>query len=296
MNKGMEYEILMLQLDSLTRKFFYAEETANTQQQLVESTIQRLENKTLDLEKLQKESFSTTLLKWFGTFDRVFDKEANEIIIAKLEFDKAYSLKIAAQRRLMELEVEIKEKKIRLRNVKEDLLRRNPNLNAAVSEKERKIAKIQYEYMQTVEAETAGYQLLESISDILVSLDSSETIIKWDSITEIDFLLTFVNHSQLDVAEALILDLERNVQTLERELNDLSSVYENHHLVLSSVRPAIDEFFAVIFSDLSTKQVVEKNIQQLKVLEDHVLEIMEFLTGQKRELENFYSKIKDSID
>ena len=81
----MEYEILMLQLDSLTRKFFYAEETANTQQQLVESTIQRLENKTLDLEKLQKESFSTTLLKWFGTFDRIVTYcEKDTIAVAQI--------------------------------------------------------------------------------------------------------------------------------------------------------------------------------------------------------------------
>ena len=117
MDLGMEYEILLLQLGSLSRKFYYAEEVYKLQQEQLDVAIQRLENKTLDLERLQKESFSTALLKLMGTFERIFNKESEEIIRAKLEFDKIYALKISSQRRLLELEGEIQEKKHRLRNI-----------------------------------------------------------------------------------------------------------------------------------------------------------------------------------
>ena len=291
MDLGMEYEILLLQLGSLSRKFYYAEEVYKLQQEQLDVAIQRLENKTLDLERLQKESFSTALLKLMGTFERIFNKESEEIIRAKLEFDKIYALKISSQRRLLELEGEIQEKKHRLRNIKEVLLRRNPDLGSVLSEKEKESAKIQYEYMQTAEAENACYHLLESISDILTSLDASETIIRWDLINEIDFLLKYVNRSQLDAAEAMILEMERKIQTLERELQDLNYIYEEQYQVLSSARPAIDEFFTTVFSEWSTKDIVEKNIQQLKVLEDTVFQIMELLTHRKRELEEVYLKL-----
>ena len=98
MDVGMEYEILMLQLGSLARKLFNAEENLAKYQEALEKAIAALEKENRDLEKLRHDSFSNTLLKLFGNFDRRYDKEYREIIGAKVEFDKAYAMKIAAAR------------------------------------------------------------------------------------------------------------------------------------------------------------------------------------------------------
>lgn len=292
MDLRMEYEVLLLQLGSLARKQYYAKQTLKEHEEQLERAIKRLEKETLALEKEERDLFSTALLKLIDTFKRAFSQDEETAISAKLEFDKAYTRKIASQRRLLELEAEIEEKKNRLRDVKETLLRRNPEMDKILSEKDMELVKIQHEYTHTLEAEAACYQVLESITDILANLDLSETISSWDTITEIDLLLKYVSRDQLDAAEAMILNLERNVQTLERELKDLHYIYENQYQVITSARPAIEEFFSSLFSDWSTKETVEKNLQHLKALEENVNQIMDLLGDRKRELEKVFTELK----
>lgn len=290
MDLGMEYETLLLQVGSLSRKKSAAEETLTEHQRQLDAILAQLEKKNNHLTRLQKESFSNTVLKLIGTFDQVLDREMEEILRIKLEFDKAYALKLTAQRRLNELEQEIDEKKIRLRGVREILLRRNPALKNIVSVRNQALIQLQHEYMQTVEAEEAAFQLLDTISDILQTLDSSEAITSWELITEIDVLLNFVDRTQLDSAEAMILDLERKVQVLERELHDLNYIYENQYAVITAARPAIEAFFTDLFSEWSTKDIIEKNLQQLKELQKNVFQVMEILEKRKRELEAEYDE------
>ncbi|MDE1548206.1 hypothetical protein [Jeotgalibaca caeni] len=291
MDLGMEYEILLLQIGSLTRKRFAAEQTVKEHEAQLDEVLSRVEKKSDYLERLQKESFSNTVMKLFGTYEDVLNRESEETLRAKLEFDKAYALKVAAQRKLIDLDEEMEEKKNRMRSVKEHLLRRNPELENVVSERDQVLVQLQYEYVQTVEAEEAAYQLLESIGDILVTLDSSEAISGWDKIMEIDVLLNFMKRDQLDAAEARLLDLERKVQAFERELHDLHYIYENQYAEVTAARPAIEAFITDLFSDWSTKKTIEKNLQQLKALEQNVLTVMELLITQKRDLEKEYLKM-----
>ena len=202
MDVGMEYEILMLQLGSLARKLFNAEENLTKYQEALEKATATLEKENRDLERLRNDSFSNTLLKLFGNFDRRYDKEYREIIGAKVEFDKAYAMKIAAARRVKEVEADIEEKKLRLRNIKEDVLRKHPNMNQVVSERQQQILAIQHEWRETNEAEQAGIAVLESLSDIISGLDAADAISTWDLITDSSLILDFLKHDKLDAAEA----------------------------------------------------------------------------------------------
>ena len=60
MDVGMEYEILMLQLGSLARKLFNAEENLSKYQEALEKAIANLEKENRDLERLRNDSFSNT--------------------------------------------------------------------------------------------------------------------------------------------------------------------------------------------------------------------------------------------
>lgn len=290
MDIGMEYEILMLQVGVLTRKRAAAEETLAKHQAELDAVIEKLEIHNNHLVKLQKESFSNTMLKVLGTFDHVYDRESEDILRAKLEFDKAYALRLAAHRALIELEVTISEKKHRLRSVRENLLRKNPLLENTVSEEEQELIHLQYEFVQTIEAEVAAYQLLEVISDILEKVDAAKTITRWELITEIETLLDFVDQDQLDIAEAMMLNLERKIQNLERELHDLNYIYINQYREIIAARPAIEDFFEKLFSEWSTKEVIEKNLEHLTALRDNVVEVMGIVTAQKHVLEGIYLK------
>jgi hypothetical protein len=285
MDVGMEYEILMLQLGSLARKLFNAEENLAKYQEALEKATTTLEKENRDLERLRNDSFSNTLLKLFGNFDRRYDKEYREIIGAKVEFDKAYAMKIAAARRVKEVEADIEEKKLRLRNIKEDVLRKHPDMNQVVSERQQQILAIQHEWRETNEAEQAGIAVLESLSDIISGLDAADAISTWDLITDSSLILDFLKHDKLDAAEASLLHLEQTVYTFARELRDLDFVFESDLETISSTQRALDIFFDNLFSDWGTKAIIEKNIENLKKLQDSTEDVMESLAEKKRELE-----------
>ena len=285
MDVGMEYEILMLQLGSLARKLFNAEENLSKYQEALEKAIANLEKENRDLERLRNDSFSNTLLKLFGNFDRRYDKEYREIIGAKVEFDQAYAMKIAAARRVKEVEADIEGKKLRLRNIKEDVLRKHPDMNQVVSERQQQILAIQHEWRETNEAEQAGLAVLEALSDIITGLDAADAISTWDLITDNSLILDFFKYDKLDAAEASLLHLEQTVYTFARELRDLDFVFETDLETISSTQRALDIFFDNLFSDWGTKAIIEKNIENLKKLQDSTEDVMESLAAKKRELE-----------
>ena len=293
MDVGMEYEILMLQLGSLARKLFNAEENLSKYQEALEKAIANLEKENRDLERLRNDSFSNTLLKLFGNFDRRYDKEYREIIGAKVEFDKAYAMKIAAARRVKEVEADIEEKKLRLRNIKEDVLRKHPDMNQVVSERQQQILAIQHEWRETNEAEQAGLAVLEALSDIITGLDAADAISTWDLITDNSLILDFLKYDKLDAAEASLLHLEQTVYTFARELRDLDFVFESDLETISSTQRALDIFFDNLFSDWGTKVIIEKNIENLKKLQDSTEDVMESLAAKKRELETTLEVLAD---
>ena len=296
MDVGMEYEILMLQLGSLARKLFNAEENLSKYQEALEKAIANLEKENRDLERLRNDSFSNTLLKLFGNFDRRYDKEYREIIGAKVEFDKAYAMKIAAARRVKEVEADIEEKKLRLRNIKEDVLRRHPDMNQVISERQQQILAIQHEWRETNEAEQAGLAVLEALSDIITGLDAADAISTWDLITDNSLILDFFKYDKLDAAEASLLHLEQTVYTFARELRDLDFVFESDLETISSTQRALDIFFDNLFSDWGTKAIIEKNIENLKKLQDSTEDVMESLAEKKRELETTLEVLADEDD
>ena len=296
MDVGMEYEILMLQLGSLARKLFNAEENLSKYQEALEKAIATLEKENRDLERLRHDSFSNTLLKLFGNFDRRYDKEYREIISAKVEFDKAYAMKIAAVRRVKEVEADIEEKKLRLRNIKEDVLRKHPDMNQVVSERQQQILAIQHEWRETNEAEQAGLAVLEALSDIITGLDAADAISTWDLITDNSLILDFLKYDKLDAAEASLLHLEQTVYTFARELRDLDFVFETDLETISSTQRALDIFFDNLFSDWGTKAIIEKNIENLKKLQDSTEDVMESLAEKKRELETTLEVLADEDD
>ena len=296
MDVGMEYEILMLQLGSLARKLFNAEENLSKYQEALEKAIATLEKENRDLERLRHDSFSNTLLKLFGNFDRRYDKEYREIISATVEFDKAYAMKIAAARRVKEVEADIEEKKLRLRNIKEDVLRKHPDMNQVVSERQQQILAIQHEWRETNEAEQAGLAVLEALSDIISGLDAADAISTWDLITDNSLILDFFKYDKLDAAEASLLHLEQTVYTFARELRDLDFVFETDLETISSTQRALDIFFDNLFSDWGTKAIIEKNIENLKKLQDSTEDVMESLAEKKRELETTLEVLADEDD
>ena len=248
------------------------------------------------MEKLTADSLSNTLLKFFGNFDRRYQKEYKEIIGAKVEFDKAYAMKIASIRHIKEIEFDIEEKKLRLRNIRDDVLHKHPDMQQVISEQQQQILALQHEWKETNEAQQAGFSVLEAIADMVSNLDAAESISAWDLITDSKRILDFLKYDKLDAAEASVLHLEQTVHSFARELKDLDYVYEADLETISSTQRALDIFFDNLFSDWGTKVIIEKNLENLKKLQDSVEQVMDELTQKKHELETTLAVLVDETE
>ena len=78
-----------------------------------------------------------------------------------------------------------------------------------------------------------------------------------------------------------------------RELRDLDFVFESDLETISSTQRALDIFFDNLFSDWGTKVIIEKNIENLKKLQDSTEDVMESLAAKKRELETTLEVLAD---
>lgn len=86
------------------------------------------------------------------------------------------------------MEYEIEEKKHRIREVKEDLFRRNIALEDTVTEMEQQMIRLRYEYIQTLEAEGSFLPVIGNHHRYHGDSGYFQTVSKWDQITEIDYL------------------------------------------------------------------------------------------------------------
>ncbi|WP_373792419.1 hypothetical protein, partial [Jeotgalibaca porci] len=85
---------------------------------------------------------------------------------------------------------------------------------------------------------------------------------------------------------AMIIDLERKVHSLVRELKDLDYIYDSQYQTLTECRPVINDFFSGLFSEWSTKHIIEKNLELLASLQKNVQHILSILLERKHELEH----------
>jgi hypothetical protein len=166
-------------------------------------------------------------------------------------------------------------------------------MNQVIRERQQQILAIQHEWRETNEAEQAGLAVLEALSDIISGLDAADAISTWDLITDSSLILDFLKNDKLDAAEASLLHLEQTVYTFARELRDLDFVFESDLETISSTQRALDIFFDNLFSDWGTKVIIEKNIENLKKLQDSTEDVMESLAAKRRELETTLEVLAD---
>jgi hypothetical protein len=76
-------------LPVLQEKLQNVRNNINDAKESVDGLLKKFEAESLDVEKLQKDSLRTLILKNFGRYEDKLDKESDEILAAKLEYDKA---------------------------------------------------------------------------------------------------------------------------------------------------------------------------------------------------------------
>ena len=266
----------------------------------VHNLLVKYEEESLDVEKLKDEKFSTMVLRFLGRYDTKLDKETDEMLAAKMEYDKAVErvkeLKLSRE----ELGIRISELRNEKRLYEDELRIREENIrNKTSSEVYSKYMELEEErelnIKQLVETEEALRAAIKAISigkNASIHLQSAENWATYDVWFKSGIISHIAKYDHIDSAESDFNKLHSQLKELKRELMDVKMFDAPEISTISSTTRTIDFRFDNIFTDLKVRGKIRNDREQLDRILSSVNKIISRLESNKRNVE---SKLK-SID
>lgn len=270
----------------------------------VSSLLHKFEAESKDVDQLQKESLSSTLLRLIGRYDGKLDKEMQEMIDAKMAYDKA-------SERVKELYLERDDLSSRISLLRQDQQLYETELDRREKEIKNNITNersIQYnqletdekvlykQLVETDEAMLAANKAKETAKRIIKSLDSAENWATYDIWFKSGIISHMAKYSHIDNAEADFNRLSSNMKDLQRELRDVNLAAIPEMTGIDSTTRAIDFWFDNIFTDLNVRNRIRNDSDQAAKMVGIIQSIITKLEGNKSNIQRQLSSIEQSKD
>jgi chromosome segregation ATPase len=271
------------------------------------SLLVQYESETLDVQKLQEESLSATLLRLFGKYEGKLDKETQEMIQAKVKYDKAVervkelqkerddlSRRISAlldEKLLYDAELARREQEIKSNSSGEKSIRYQQ-----LEEEQKSLYKQLVEIDEAISAANKAYMTALRVIKHLKSADNWATYDVW-------FKGGIISHaakySHIDDAEAEYNRLSSNLKDLQRELKDINMRFSPGFDGIDSTTRAIDFWFDNIFTDLNVRNRIRGDMEHASALAGMIQRVINRLESSKsavnRQIESVEQKKKDLL-
>lgn len=251
----------------------------------VDDLLKKYEAESLDVEKLQKDSLRALILKNFGRFEDKLDKESDEMLAAKLEYDKACV-------RLNELTASRSEAENRLsqlnrdKGIFEDELERREavvkaGMDSAVSIKYKELEAEQEalarRLAETEEARTAAERALSTAGGAMEHLKSAENWAAFDTWTRGGIISHMAKYQHIDSAEEDFHRLDSQLKDLERELRDIDLTGVPGMDGIDSTTRTVDFWFDNIFTDLNVRRRIGNDYDRMSELHERIRGVVQKL-------------------
>lgn len=251
----------------------------------VDSLLKKYEAESLDVEKLQKDSLRTLILKNFGRYEDKLDRESDEMLAAKLEYDKACV-------RLNELEASRSEIENRVSQLNRDkgifeneLERREAvvksSMDSAVSIKYKELEAEQESLarrlVETEEAKTAAERALSTAGSAMEELRSAENWATFDTWTRGGIISHMAKYQHIDSAEEDFHRLDSQLKDLEKELRDIDLTGVPGMDGIDSTTRTVDFWFDNIFTDLNVRRRIGNDYDRMAELHDRIRGVVQKL-------------------
>lgn len=265
-------------------------------EEIVDGLREKYEAEALDVEKLEKNSLSTIILKNFGRYEDKYNRESEEMFAAKLEFDKAME-------RVNDLNKELKESEKRLsllsqekRTYEAELERREELIKSdaggEVSNKYREIETGQDAFAkqlaETEEALRAAERVISTADTAMEHLDSAEDWATFDVWTRGGIFSHIAKYEHIDNAKYCFNHLNSQLEDLQKELEDLNLTGISSLDGIDSTTRTIDFWFDNIFTDMNVRQRIRDDNERVSDLRIKI-------SGLTDKLKNDMSVIKSRI-
>lgn len=264
----------------------------------VKSLLEKYEAESLDVEQIQKNSLSTTILKLVGKYEDRVNKETQEMLHAKMEYD-------AAAHRTMELKKERDMLSKRISDLAQDkrifeqeLRRREEEIKSQISgeaaEEYRKLEAYQ-DYLlkqltETEEALRAAKRALSTADSAKGQLDKAEGWATYDIWFGNGIISHLVKYDHIDSAQSTFDTLNSQIRDLQRELKDINLSADFLPSQIDSTTRMIDFWFDNIFTDIMVRDQIRNNREQIRSLYGKINAVIGKLEGLKSSIS---SQIRD---
>ncbi|HEY8422545.1 MAG TPA: hypothetical protein VIL05_12540 [Thermoclostridium sp.] len=262
--------------------------------------LEKYEKECLDVEQLKNSSFSAFLLKIVGKYEGRLEKEEQEIIAAKLEYDRAYQKVGELEKELGELENRIIDlKKQELIYETEVKKREQMLLSQMDTEKSKQYMKleqerefIQRQIVEINEAIQAANRARITARTVMEHLESAENWATYDVWFKGGIISHMAKYDHIDQAEADFNRLSSQLRDLRKELSDIN-VYEAPGLAeIDSATRAIDFWFDNIFTDLSVRNRIRDNMDQVRNVYGKLARVITNIESRRREFQQRLEEIE----
>lgn len=300
----MDNETLKQMRSSLARLTIVNKRLAKLRNEIAETEMkvksleEKYEKEYIDVEQLKKDSLSVTLLKFAGKYDNKVTKETEEMLAAKMEYDKASA-------RLNELYIERDElgrNKSELNRNKhlyeEELKRRKNKIRNSMNNEASTIYRryedeqevLARQLVETEEALRASRRVKITSASAMKHLDSAENWATFDVWTRGGILTHMAKYNHVDNAQTDFNRLNSRLRDLHKELADVN-MHPGFTGIDGTTR-AVDFWLDNIFTDLHVRNRIRDDKERLRVLRGKINNIINKLTDNKNEINKKLDEIE----
>lgn len=249
------------------------------------SLLEKYEKESRDVQKIKEESFSSYVYKLFGKYDNKVEKERKEELEAKIDYDNSVLYTVSLENEIHEIKERIKELDLLAYEYKTELEERRVYLKNNLSEPDgQRLEEIEKEResiisqrTETEEAFKAASQTIAIAEKAYESLEGAESWASYDMWTKGGLITHSVKYSHIDEAEEYIQKLSSQIKLLKQELSDVNGLPALNFNEISSSQRTLDFWFDNIFTDMSVRDSIQENMEELDKFISSIQELKDIL-------------------
>ena len=262
--------------------------------------LKKYEDEKYDVQKMQMEGISSFILKTIGKYEGRLEKEKQEEIQAKINYDRASADLDEIKQEKQALEIRLSSLHSLALKYESELKRRRNQIQQRLSEsKGQQYQRYENEIEETLAQITEVEEALHAAKNVELTAQSAAESLRraesW-STTEIwlggNILTHSVKYSHIDKAEECFNHLSSQIETLRKELEDVRELFVSDFTHITSTQRSIDFWFDNIFTNWSVRSKVRENRDRVHLLQEQINEIEEKLNGKSNELNLHLARMK----
>lgn len=268
--------VLQQRLQKLEQRIADAEKDMQT-------ILRHYNAEVVDVEQMKKDSLSNTLLKLIKRYEGKLDKETQEMIAAKMEYDKASDRVSDLQSEIYQLNLRIKSLLDNKQTYEDELKQREDIVKSSITSKAyliyRKLQeereKLGKQLVEIDEAKAVAHLVLGTAQSALDHLRSAEGWATYDIWARGGVISHMAKYNHIDNAQADFNRLSYQVKDLKKELSDIMIYETAYNVGIDSTTRMFDFWFDNIFTDLNVRDKIRADKEEVSKL---ILKIKSIIT------------------